>query len=498
MNKTLFAILIIFNIFLFSFLVSAQVSINSDNNITGVSIIRPPISILFSNASFNQTFGDTQWIRLDGTTTTTATIPFAEGFQIASNKLFETTSGFPILEHVSATNSLIIGGSFSNIQFNDPATFFTNLVTISGDDIFITSDGEIRFRDTALLIKSSADGVLDIVSDNRIDFTATTVNVNTVLTSDGLTNVGSFTQIGTSIFAGNVRQTSGTFTLDQLSTIGLVTNTAAGLIGTDALGSENEIPSVNVGQDGFDYSADFTFDGDSLKIVAPSTARTLILDSIDGNGATGIFFNDENSAEQWGILRFGTNSDGRFAIREESASGNPERFVIQKGGDTGIGVVAPVGKLHITSTNSGSTTDVLRLQNDATATGTAVAIRATVSTTDTFNSGSIIFTRGTGGASADIGFFTGATEALRIIGGAGNVNVTRNLTVAGDLGFYGVTAVPQSDAYSLLAAVVEDRELLASANADVTNNNNVLAALITDLQATGIIGISIIMGSIIG
>lgn len=42
-------------------------------------------------------------------------------------------------------------------------------------------------------------------------------------------------------------------------------------------------------------------------------------------------------------------------------------------------------------------------------------------------------------------------------------------------------------AYTRNATVVEDRTLLASASATATNNNNVLAALIADLQQKGII-----------
>ena len=43
-------------------------------------------------------------------------------------------------------------------------------------------------------------------------------------------------------------------------------------------------------------------------------------------------------------------------------------------------------------------------------------------------------------------------------------------------------------AYTRNATVVEDRTLLASASATTINNNNVIAALIADLQATGLIG----------
>jgi len=45
-----------------------------------------------------------------------------------------------------------------------------------------------------------------------------------------------------------------------------------------------------------------------------------------------------------------------------------------------------------------------------------------------------------------------------------------------------------SAAYTRNAAIVEDRTLLASASATVTNNNNVLAALIADFQAGKILG----------
>lgn len=69
------------------------------------------------------------------------------------------------------------------------------------------------------------------------------------------------------------------------------------------------------------------------------------------------------------------------------------------------------------------------------------------------------------------------------------------ITFEGDLdhngtnvGFYGTAPVAQSAAYTRNATVVEDRTLLASASATTINNNNVLAALIADLQALGLIG----------
>ncbi len=67
--------------------------------------------------------------------------------------------------------------------------------------------------------------------------------------------------------------------------------------------------------------------------------------------------------------------------------------------------------------------------------------------------------------------------------------------IAGDLnhdgtlvGLYGTAPAAQSAAYTRDATVVEDRTLLASASATTINNNNMLAALIGDLQSRGFIG----------
>lgn len=62
-----------------------------------------------------------------------------------------------------------------------------------------------------------------------------------------------------------------------------------------------------------------------------------------------------------------------------------------------------------------------------------------------------------------------------------------DLRIGGDVGFYDTAPVAQSAAYTRAATIVEDRALLASASATATNNNNVLAALIADLQATGLL-----------
>lgn len=90
-----------------------------------------------------------------------------------------------------------------------------------------------------------------------------------------------------------------------------------------------------------------------------------------------------------------------------------------------------------------------------------------------------LFFRETAGG---VGINSPATDDMRIFATA-DVQID-----SANLGLYGVTPVAQSAAYTRNATVVEDRTLLASASATATNNNNVLAALIADLQALGAIG----------
>lgn len=79
---------------------------------------------------------------------------------------------------------------------------------------------------------------------------------------------------------------------------------------------------------------------------------------------------------------------------------------------------------------------------------------------------------------------TGTAQSLF----GGDVEIDGDLNHDGNnIGFYGTAPAAQSAAYTRNATIVEDRTLLASASATVINNNNVLAALISDLQAIGIL-----------
>jgi len=86
--------------------------------------------------------------------------------------------------------------------------------------------------------------------------------------------------------------------------------------------------------------------------------------------------------------------------------------------------------------------------------------------------------------------FDGTVEAVTKSGGF----VVDEIEIQGDLnhdgtniGFYGTAPAAVSSAYTRNATIVEDRTLLQSSAATAINNNNVLAALIADLQAIGLI-----------
>lgn len=129
------------------------------------------------------------------------------------------------------------------------------------------------------------------------------------------------------------------------------------------------------------------------------------------------------------------------------------------------------------------TGDILRFATSGAATTSANLEIRTGNATST-NSGNIELIVGTAGAVRG-----------NIILDAPIVRCVTDLEIDGDLdhdgsniGFYGVGPAPQSAAYTRNATIVEDRTLLASASATIINNNNVIAALIADFQATGLLG----------
>lgn len=109
---------------------------------------------------------------------------------------------------------------------------------------------------------------------------------------------------------------------------------------------------------------------------------------------------------------------------------------------------------------------------------------------------------GNTGSDPTLATLTGTADEITVSNGGGTITLSQPsdvtiggiLTVTGNLnhdgtniGFFGTAPAVQAASYTRNATVVEDRTLLASASATATNNNNVLAALIADLQSYGLI-----------
>lgn len=84
-------------------------------------------------------------------------------------------------------------------------------------------------------------------------------------------------------------------------------------------------------------------------------------------------------------------------------------------------------------------------------------------------------------------FTSNVWEIGSVKGGTGTLRGLRFGITGNSIGFYGVTPVARPAAYTLTATVVTSRTLLASASATAVNCNNVLAQVIQDLQAVGLL-----------
>lgn len=167
------------------------------------------------------------------------------------------------------------------------------------------------------------------------------------------------------------------------------------------------------------------------------------------------------------------------------------------------GIVVQSGSLVVNAAGVGTAPQKLRLVSG---TGTSVAgadLEVTAGSSVNSTGGDVVITAGAGstGSGADPGgnvsitggFGTAGNNGGNVViegGGTGSGTEGKIFigTSTGTIGFFGATPVTQSAAYTRTATVIEDRTLLASASATATNNNNVLAALIADLQALGLIG----------
>ena len=184
-----------------------------------------------------------------------------------------------------------------------------------------------------------------------------------------------------------------------------------------------------------------------------------------------------------GDWEFPNNVDLDGDLTLDGSVGNGD---LTMAGDLVVDLSMTVGDLTGSTTNFRLKSDAGNYAENYNVDSTASAGRRWIFN---FNSAENLFwsRRDAGGAGVDTPLTLNWTD--------GSVLIANVLEIDGDLnhdgsrvGFYGTSPASQSAAYTINATAVPDRTLLESSAATATNNNNVLAALIADLQLTGILG----------
>src|SRR5210317_1128798 len=85
------------------------------------------------------------------------------------------------------------------------------------DDILLSTDEKILFRDSAIYINSSADGQLDLVADTEIQIAATTIDINGNTEISGSLTLGSSTAVSSVLDEDNMASDSATALATQQS-----------------------------------------------------------------------------------------------------------------------------------------------------------------------------------------------------------------------------------------------------------------------------------------
>src|SRR5210317_1204352 len=85
------------------------------------------------------------------------------------------------------------------------------------DDILLSTDEKLLFRDSAIYINSSADGQLDLVADTEIQIAATTIDINGNTEISGSLTLGSSTAVSSVLDEDNMASDSATALATQQS-----------------------------------------------------------------------------------------------------------------------------------------------------------------------------------------------------------------------------------------------------------------------------------------
>jgi hypothetical protein len=268
---------------------------------------------------------------------------------------------------------------------NELSEVLANGNTSGGTDIQMTTTDEVQFRDTALTIKSSVDGQLDIAADVELEIVAPTLDINastavtidtTTLTMTGSVNVVGDLDVDNLNLNGNTiisTNTDGNIALTPNGTgevdISKVDIDGGTIDGTVIGGTTPAAISGTTGQFGTSLNVDGTVTADGLTVDGNIALRNAdnITFKDTGGAARGILTFDANNdivigpagagiqdiklKNNGAITRLNIDVGGDISFYEDTGT-TPKFFWDASAESLGLGTVSPSAKLEVAETDS--------------------------------------------------------------------------------------------------------------------------------------------------
>jgi len=371
----------------------------------------------------------------------------------------------------------------------------TGIVESADDDISIIINGIFLYLFRNNVIRCQTSNSWTLTNEASTSNNATIVHNRTDLDTGTGGIAGEWSAIAGNIEAININASQITTTLSQLKT------TASTTLAAINIGSFAGDPSALVNGDAWYNSTTEKFmvreNGVSLdwRGTGTSSGANNEIQTSDGSGG---FTSDKIFANN-GILTLGDGTlSGARSILTNSSDANADlilksngtgQVVINNGSNLGgqlnVGnlIDGVVSRLFV-QTKKSATLAFVDSFVDGVSGESNVDIRA--ATADAW------IRIGEGSNYYALGLDRTDSSQFKIgVGGStvtpSNLTEVIGISTSGQLGFFATTPISQPSAYTRNATIVEDKTLLASASATTINNNNVLAALINDLQLLGLV-----------
>ena len=367
----------------------------------------------------------------------------------------------------TATESI---ADIAQLQVNEP--FITDNLT-----------GSITQASTVLITGAPTEGTRNYalnVEDGSVRFASTGPHVIGGVPQNfvGFTTVGNFTSGGVSVQAYGVRH--------AMNLLGANGDTVR-LAGMDLAGTITTQTATESITDVAQLSITEPVITDNLT-GSITNASTLLVIGAPTEGTNNFAVRVTSGLSQFGGTVQTLDTQGPAFVDEVGSVTNPTVIPNRTFFDSGFAVTDDEGSQRISAIAEG--TELLRLTlTNATMTLTgAFSLQGAQAIFGNSDTQQLRLRGNSTQTNLVLNVETSASSALFTVANNGDTLIAGALNHDGsNVGFFGVAPAVQPAAYTRNATIVEDRTLLASASATALNNNNVLAALIADLQSLGII-----------